>query len=291
VTEQLAASITMGMCGERTLGGGGTCIVTDCEAVVKVARSVRLMTHPKSVFAGMWWDRRWDQAWMRKVRSHQPEEVVGLPGEISRADWEGNNMADEWAGKGVPKVVDVKGAGRARHLYTKAGEEATELASMLGKFAGPEWDRIVKGRHELRVRGKAGSGMGHHFVWLEKVKGWACEECGKLKRRARHKCDKETCKARRVKAPGNHPEDKGMDRSHNIWQGWGEEGHPPTNVCMKCGLSSTFRCYRLKLPCRGAFGSEAMRKKLGEGKHPTGGQVLHSWMKVGREGPGWKDLM
>ena len=86
MTEQLAGSIALGKCGERTTAVGGTCIVTDCEAVVKVARSVRLMTHPKSVFAGMWWDLRWNQAWMRKVRSHQPEELVGLPGEISRMD-------------------------------------------------------------------------------------------------------------------------------------------------------------------------------------------------------------
>ncbi len=41
---------------------------------------------------------------------------------------------------------------------------------MFEKFAGPEWDRIAKGRHELRTKGKVASSTGHHFVWLDKAK-------------------------------------------------------------------------------------------------------------------------
>ena len=74
----------------------------------------------------------------KKVRSHQPEEKVGLPGEISREDWEGNNMADEWAGMGVPSVKCAKKARGIRALYGKAGDGAKELATILERWKGPE---------------------------------------------------------------------------------------------------------------------------------------------------------
>ena len=161
--------------------GGGTCIVTDCEAVVKVARSVMLKIHHKSIFAGMWWDLPWDQASLRKVRSHQPIEKVGQPGEISKEDWDGNNMADEWAGQGVPSVTQAKEARRVRALYGKAGEEARELAQILEKWTGPDWDTISKARQGNkggRLEAKGGAGNGHKFAWIESMKAWACEEQG-----------------------------------------------------------------------------------------------------------------
>ena len=178
VPEQLAASIALRRCGEK----GGACIVTDCEAVVKVARSVLLKIHHKSMFAGMWWDLPWDLACLRKVRSHQPLEKVGMPGEISKEDWEGNNMADEWAGRGVPLITQTKKARRARNLYYKAGEEAREMVQILEKWAGPDWDTISKarqGRQGGRTEVKAVGDSGHRFAWVESMKAWACEECGR----------------------------------------------------------------------------------------------------------------
>ena len=85
VPEQLAGSLALKKCpcisGEE---GQTSCIVTDCEAVMKVAGSRALKCHHKSIFAGLWWELPWNRAVFKKVRSHQPEEKVGLPGEISR---------------------------------------------------------------------------------------------------------------------------------------------------------------------------------------------------------------
>ena len=71
-----------------------------------------------------------------------------------------------------------------------------------------------------------------------------------------------------------------MHRSHCVWKGWGEEGLPPTNVCVRCGCFSTFRCVNLRKVCKGTFGSEAARKRVGLSRHPTGGQLLRGWRKV-----------
>ena len=106
--ELLAGGLALSKCRARSDGCVGNIIVTDCVAVMKVFGSVGLMCHHKSIFAGMWWDLEWNRADFQKVRSHQPEEKVGKPGEISQEDWEGNNMADEWAGQGVPAVKSVK---------------------------------------------------------------------------------------------------------------------------------------------------------------------------------------
>ena len=76
-----------------------------------------------------------------------------------------------------------------------------------------------------------------------------------------------------------------------MWKGWGEEGHPPTSVCVKCGCFSTFRCVNLKKVCKGKFVSEAARKRVGLGKHPTGGHLLNGWRRVVcGEGSGRKGL-
>jgi hypothetical protein len=149
----------------------------------------------------MWWDLPWDRAVFRKVRSHQAEEKVGKPGEISREDWEGNNMADEWAGQGVPLVKSAKKARGIRALYGKAGEAAKEFATILEKWSGPEWDKMAKAR-----QGKKGakdlSGLGHKFAWIETMGAWACEECDKVKRVARQKTDREICKVKEMSQAG-----------------------------------------------------------------------------------------
>ena len=70
---------------------------------------------------------------------------------------------------------------------------------------------------------------------------------------------------------------------------------PHECVCVRCGCFSTFRCVNLKKVCKGTFGSEAARKRVGLSRHPTGGQLLKGWRKVewgndpGRvKVPGWK---
>ncbi len=77
-----------------------------------------------------------------------------------------------------------------------------------------------------------------------------------------------------------------MHKSHCIWKGWGEDGHPPTNVCVRCGCFFTFRCGNLRKVCKGSFSTEAARKRVGGGKHPQNGQILKGWSKVsnGAEG-------
>ncbi len=131
VPEQLAASLALKKCAGRAGDGGQvSCIVTDCEAVMKDAGSLPLKCHHKSLFGGLWWDLPWNRAFFKKVRSHQPEEKVGKPGEISKEDWDGNSMADEWAGRGVPSLKDGKKARGIRAIYGKAGDGAKELATI-----------------------------------------------------------------------------------------------------------------------------------------------------------------
>ena len=154
VPEQLAGGLALSKCRARPDDGISNIIVTDCEAVMKVFGSVSLMCHHKSIFAGMWWDLDWNRALFQKVRSHQPEEKVGKPGEISKEDWEGNNMADEWAGQGVPAVKCVKKARGVRAVFAKAGEEAKEFATILENGTGPSGTSFLKqgkGKRGLKV--------------------------------------------------------------------------------------------------------------------------------------------
>ncbi len=125
-------------------------------------------------------------------------------------------------------------------------------------------DKEVK-REEGGV--KDGSGSGHKFAWIEYMRAWACEECGKVKRVARHKTDMGTCRVKEISQAGADrlKDGGGMHSSHCIWKGWGKEGHPPTNICVKCGCFSTFRCVNLKTVCKGSFSSEAARKRVGWG--------------------------
>ncbi len=115
------------------------------------------------------------------------------------------------------------------------------------------------------------------------MRAWACAECGKVKRVARGKSDGGICRAKEVSQAGADrlKSGDGMHKSHCIWKGWGKEGHPPTNVCVRCGCFSTFRCVNLRTICKGGFASEAARRRVGLGKHPTSGQALEGWCKVG----------
>ncbi len=125
--------------------------------------------------------------------------------------------------------------------------------------------------------------MGHKFTWVDSMRAWACAECGKVKRVARGKSDGGICRAKEVSQAGADrlKSGDGMHKSHCIWKGWGKEGHPPTNVCVRCGCFSTFRCVNLRTICKGGFASEAARRRVGLGKHPTSGQTLKKWSKVG----------
>ena len=110
------------------------------------------------------------------------------------------------------------------------------MVQILEKWAGPDWDTISKarqGRQGGRTEVKAVGDSGHRFAWVESMKAWACEECGKTKRVGRHKIDRERCKVKFMGGAGDCGVGKGeeMHRSHCVWKGWGEEGLPPTNVC------------------------------------------------------------
>ena len=128
VPEQLAASFALRKCADFGRDEGeATCIVTDCEAVVKVARSMALKCHHKSIFAGMWWDLPWNRASFKKVGSHQPEERVESPGQIGREDGEGNNMAEEGRGVCSPSGNCRKKQGGVRHCTGRGGERPIQI--------------------------------------------------------------------------------------------------------------------------------------------------------------------
>jgi hypothetical protein len=196
-------------------------------------------------------------------------------------------MATIWLTSGpvkeFPSSNQLKKARGVRALFAKAGEEAKEFATILEKWNGPEWDKLTKARQGKKGP-KEASSLGHKFSWIEGMGAWACEECGKTKRVAKQKTDREICKVKEMSQAGEARLKEGAGgyhMSHCVWKGWGEEGHPPTSVCVRCGCLSTFRCKNLKKLCKGSFVSEAARKRVGMGRHPTGGQFLKGWRRVG----------